>query len=279
MAQERIFEMKANRIKPCEDVVTRIMTAFLFAVCLFAFSTRVVAQTSPFITAGTIEFSKTINMHAVLGKRGMQNPALQPAIEEYKRTRNQFLVQKSVLSFSKDKALFKPLAAEKDPARTFFNDDPLLSQLNVVFTDLGEKKRIIQKQVFEDAFLLQQTLPRPKWKITDETREIAGYVCRRANGLWMDSIYVVAFYNDEILPPGGPESFSGLPGMILGIALPHENVSWFATKVVPMTQLPEALMPPSIGKTITTSELVSKLEASFNRLEKSANRFLKWFFL
>ncbi len=47
----------------------------------------------------------------------------------------------------------------------------------------------------------------------------------------MDSIYVVAFYTDEILTTGGPESFTGLPGMILGIAIPHEHVSWFATKV------------------------------------------------
>jgi GLPGLI family protein len=48
---------------------------------------------------------------------------------------------------------------------------------------------------------------------------IAGFNCRRANAMIMDSIYVVAFYTDEILTTGGPESFSGLPGMILGVAL------------------------------------------------------------
>ncbi|SJN18479.1 hypothetical protein FM107_01375 [Sphingobacterium sp. JB170] len=44
----------------------------------------------------------------------------------------------------------------------------------------------------------------------------------------------MAFYSESIIPTGGPESFCGLPGMILGVALPHENVSWFATKVTPM---------------------------------------------
>ena len=88
-----------------------------------------------------------------------------------------------------------------------------------------------QKTVFEQTFLVEDTLRRIKWKITDETRPIAGFNCRRANALIMDSICVVAFYTDEILTTGGPESFSGLPGMILGIALPHEHITWFATKV------------------------------------------------
>jgi GLPGLI family protein len=47
----------------------------------------------------------------------------------------------------------------------------------------------------------------------------------------MDSIYVIAFYTDEIPVSGGPESFTGLPGMILGIVLPRLNTTYFATKV------------------------------------------------
>lgn len=251
----------------------------VFFVLLHVFISEVQAQKIPFVTSGTIEFNKTINMHAVLGRMGMQNPSLAPVIEEYKRTRNKFLIQKSVLAFSKDRTLYKPIETDKDPAITYFNNDPLLSQLNIVFTDLKTKQKIIQKKVYEETYLLEQNSQQPKWKITDETREIAGYMCRRANGLWMDSIYVVAFYNDEILAAGGPESFSGLPGMILGIAVPYENVSWFAAKVTPSALAPEALSPPSTGQKITTSELMIKLVGSFKRLEKSASRFLKWFFL
>ena len=47
----------------------------------------------------------------------------------------------------------------------------------------------------------------------------------------LDSIYIVAFFAEKKSVSGGPESFSGLPGMILELALPHDNIIWRATKV------------------------------------------------
>ena len=47
----------------------------------------------------------------------------------------------------------------------------------------------------------------------------------------MDSIVVIAFYTDEILTSGGPESFNGLPGMIMGLAIPRLHTTWYATKL------------------------------------------------
>ena len=70
-----------------------------------------------------------------------------------------------------------------------------------------------------------------QWKLTDERKVIAGFDCIRANAIIYDSIYVVAFFSEQLLPAIGPESFSGLPGMILGVSIPHEHISWFATKI------------------------------------------------
>jgi len=46
-----------------------------------------------------------------------------------------------------------------------------------------------------------------------------------------DSTYVIAFYANEIPVDGGPESINGLPGLILGLVVPSQHVSYFATKV------------------------------------------------
>lgn len=76
-----------------------------------------------------------------------------------------------------------------------------------------------------------------------------------------DSIYVVAFYTDEIAVSGGPESFSGLPGMILGVALPHDHINWFATKVTDVEVDPKSLQAPVKGKIVnnmTLKELCKK---------------------
>jgi GLPGLI family protein len=96
---------------------------------------------------------------------------------------------------------------------------------------LRTKQTTSKKNVGGSSFLVQDSTRKIKWKITDETRNIAGFEYRSANKLKMDSVNVVAFYTDEITTSGGPESFSGLHGMILGVAIPHEHITWFATKV------------------------------------------------
>ncbi|MFD2144973.1 GLPGLI family protein [Mucilaginibacter antarcticus] len=102
----------------------------------------------------------------------------------------------------------------------------------------------MQKEYAEKTLLVKDTIRKIKWKLTDETQVVAGYPCRRANGLMLDSIYVVAFYTDDIHVSGGPESFNGLPGMILKLALPHDNVSWVATKVTEMPADPKSWCRP-----------------------------------
>ncbi len=82
-----------------------------------------------------------------------------------------------------------------------------------------------------DLYLLSNPLRKIDWKIGSEIRKIAGFDCRKAVGKIMDSIIVIAFYSDEIIPSGGPESFTGLPGMILGLAIPRMHATWYATKL------------------------------------------------
>ena len=78
---------------------------------------------------------------------------------------------------------------------------------------------------------MKDSLPKYQWKITGEVRQIAGFDCKKAITKIADSVVVVAFYTDEILVKGGPESFNGLPGMIMGIAIPRLSLTLFATKI------------------------------------------------
>jgi GLPGLI family protein len=150
-------------------------------------------------------------------------------------------------------------------------------QNNTIFTDLTAKSVTMQKNVFEELFLVKDTTRKINWKITTETRDIAGYKCRRANALVMDSIYVVAFYTDEIAVSGGPESFSGLPGMILGVALPHENVTWFATKVSEIVVTAKAIAAPTKGKATNKKGLMDILKGATKDWGDYANSYLKAF--
>jgi len=230
-------------------------------ICALVFTGPIAkAQYAHFTTGGTIEYEKSVNMFVIIKKMiNKDNESWYgPMLEAYKKNQPQFKILKSSLAFSKDKTLFTPIEAEVMQNNNF--NSPMVDQNNTTYTDLTTNTIICNKTVFEDKYLLKDTTRKINWKITSETREIAGYHCRRANALIMDSIYVVAFYTDQIPVSGGPESFTGLPGMILGVALPHENITWFATKVTETLVPDKELTPPTKGKPTTVKDLTNTIQ-------------------
>lgn len=256
---------------------------FIIFICFLMLAGQVSkAQNAHFTTSGIIEFDKTVNMFAIMKKKlNKDNEAyFAPAIEAYKKGQPQFNVFKSTLAFSKDRTLFTPIEPEvANGSNNFLANDPMVDQHNTTFTDVAANTSITKKNVFEEVFLVKDSLRKINWKITTETRDIAGYKCRRANALVMDSIYVVAFYTDEIPVSGGPEGFTGLPGMILGLALPHENITFFATKVNEVAVLPKQLAAPTKGKPVDNKGLRDTLNGALKDWGEYARSYLKAFSL
>src|SRR5690606_26879032 len=87
-------------------------------------------------------------------------------------------------------------------------------------------------------------------------------------GVIYDTIYVVAFYTDEILLRGGPEGFGGLPGTILGLAIPRYNTTWFATKVNGFENHLSEIVPANTGKKVETDKDLNKLIELFTRYDQ-----------
>jgi len=231
---------------------------------LFASNILFAQQVARFITSGTIEYQKRVNTFQVInqaiGAKG--DPILVQALEQYKKSQPQFALFNSTLVFNNNKALQTPV-----PLETPFNSfqlNPMTTTSNTVYTDLTAGTITMQKDAMGDQFLVKDNVRPIKWKITEETRDILGYPCRRANGIISDSIYVVAFYTDKIRVSSGPELFNGLPGMILQLSIPHENVSWMATRVTEGTPA-KPIVAPTKGKAMTTKELLTTIEKSLSR--------------
>jgi GLPGLI family protein len=253
----------------------------LILICLSFLSSSLFAQHKHFTTSGTIEFEKKMNMYVMIAKAiTKDNEAfLTPAFDAYKKSQPQFKTLKSTLSFAGNKTLFNPAEEEMNNNAGFFGNNPIFTQNNVIYTDFTVNTVIAQKKIFGEALLVKDSVRNIKWKITDETREIAGYTCHRANGIMLDSIYVVAFYTIEIPVSGGPESFCGLPGMILGVALPHENITWFATKVNDITIAPNTVVAPKKGKPMDGKGFKAKLQSAFKDWGSEAQIYNKAFSL
>ncbi|MBL1410659.1 GLPGLI family protein [Sphingobacterium faecale] len=100
----------------------------------------------------------------------------------------------------------------------------------VLYQNLKSNTAEVQVEL-DDKYILKDSLTEVTWRFTDEYRNIAGFECRRVNGATADSLYLVAFYTDQIPVSAGPALSHGLPGMILGLAIPEMHIQYWATKV------------------------------------------------
>lgn len=217
-----------------------------------------------FITRGRIEFERKINVHKQIEGNGDWVQELKKQIPQYNVTYFNFY-------FDGDKSVYKPGRDNPDNRNpNGWGQGP--AQENVVYTDYTTQSVIAQKQVFENLYLIQDSMRKIEWKYTTDTRKIAGFNCRKATGIIMDSVFIFAFFTDEIMVTGGPEGFSGLPGMILGIAIPRIHTTWFATKLELVDVAAKDLAAPVKGKKTNIPELEKSLQKSLKDWGKWAQR-------
>lgn len=192
----------------------------LFIICYLSITT---SNGQTLFKTGTIEYERTQNIPATFN----HHPSMKSYVE---KTGSEIYSATFILSIGAKSANYS-YANHNGPTNRF---DEMPADQNTVYEDFVTGKKLIKKFVLGKTYVLSgDSVPSIQWKLTNEKKEIAGYTCRRANGLLFDSIYVVGFFSEQFSIQSGPESFRGLPGMILGISLPSEHISWFATKVQP----------------------------------------------
>jgi GLPGLI family protein len=202
------------------------------------------AQAQQFITHGKIEFERKVNQHSFLEEGNMWD-------EMMKKNTAKFYTTYYDLYFKDGQLLYKN---GRDPDVRQMKAFGVFEAENTVRTNLDSNTSIAQKDIRNDLFLVSDSLRKIDWKIGIEIRKIAGFDCRKAVGKILDSLVVIAFYTDEILPSGGPESFTGLPGMILGIAIPRLHTTWYATKLEVTDITDKDLITPKKGKKYSSTD-------------------------
>lgn len=85
---------------------------------------------------------------------------------------------------------------------------------------------------------------------------------------------VIAFFTDEILCNGGPEFFHGLPGMILGVAIPRMHTTWYATKLELMEVNWNQQQLPSRGRKVSRGEYRKQIDQIYQNRGIPDHRWL-----
>ncbi len=192
-------------------------------ILIFLVGCTMVVNGQQFIHSGIIEFEVRTNNHRALGE-GMWADMFKDKIPPFSTTYYQY-------TFNDNKAIYKfDRFDEKNKLpKGFGMSDP---EDEVWYNDYNSGAFTNYRFILGDNYLLAGELMKIDWKLSPaETRDIAGFNCRKATGIIFDSVYVFAFYTDEITISGGPMGLNGLPGMILGLTIPRMFTSYIATRL------------------------------------------------
>ncbi|WP_051416668.1 GLPGLI family protein [Asinibacterium sp. OR53] len=247
------------------------MKKTLLLALIFVTSIAYTHAQTQFIQSGKIEFEKKLNLQKEI-------EIAYPWFENMKDKFPKFVTSYSNLSFRDGKTLYEK-GKDSDTKVPFWFDDK--NTEDVIYSDLEHGTFVKKQTVFDSKFLLSDSIRKINWRIFNETRDIAGFECRKAAGIIMDSVYVIAFYTDQIPVSGGPLCFTNLPGMILGIAIPRLNITIMATKLELETPKTDKLVPPPPGRLKKTDykNFLSTLQKAMGDWGKGGQRNLVNFML
>jgi GLPGLI family protein len=225
----------------------------IISTLFLSFFVILAAAQTQFIYQGRVEYEKKINQHKPLEEDAdnIWNAERIKAIPK-------FVTDIFELKFNSNKTVYKLAKENPDNKYMMWGGKP--NESDHVFTDLLAGTFSSQKEIFENTYVIKDSCRKTEWKISDETRTIAGFECRKAVTKICDSVYVVAFYTDQIPVSAGPESFGGLPGLILGLAVPRLYTTWFATKLELTVPTEAQLNPTQKGKKINRVQLEAELK-------------------
>jgi GLPGLI family protein len=186
--------------------------------------------------------------------------------------KNKIKIDQFELFFNDSMTVFRPMEVEgKDEMYWATNR-------NTVQQNLNQNERLSLYSVWGEDLYVKDTLNTRVWKMTESTRKIGKYECRKAMWEVNDSIRIYAWYADEIIPSVGPETFYGLPGAILGVASEDGGVIYFAKTVeVLQPDFTKLEIKQGRNKTMTTEEGFKLLEKQFGSRPGSKDLLLDMF--
>lgn len=204
------------------------------------------------ISYGKITYERKTNLYKKFKNNG--------DVKEWLREEDKNKVDVFELYFNDSLSVFKPQESDLVERMSW------ATSKNVVYQDFRHNRRLTEKSIWSEKFLVTDSIRHFNWKITDSKRKICGYTCRKAVWQANDSTRLYAWYCNEIMPSIGPESFVGLPGAILGLATEDGGVIYFAKTVDVVRQDATALVPKKTKqKPYQAGELRSMLEKQYGK--------------
>jgi GLPGLI family protein len=221
--------------------IKKLLMAFILA----GFCISVSAQ----ITSAKITFERKTNLYK----------KLKGNVENWLKEEDKVKIDYFELFINDTCSLFKPQESDLKENMSW------ATSKNTVLQNFKLNTRYVIKPMWGEELHLTDSMFKRKWQITESSRKIAGYACRKAVWQANDSTRIYAWFSYDIVPATGPESFNGLPGTILGLATEDGGVVYFAKKVEVLTPTPATFILPKKKKVYTIPELKAQMEKQYGK--------------
>lgn len=210
-------------------------------------------------TEGVIIYEVRINLHRLVPKDREEMKTMMP---EYKTDQDQLI-------FNATESLYKIVEEEDDD----FNMDSSPRHIrmhrpnNEIYINHGSSKRVLLQEFMGKRYLIEDSVKLSPWKLGTETKEVNGYMCKRASYFNEEQKQtIVAWYTDRLRPFLGPENFNNLPGAVLEINI-DEGTRIITAKTIELRPLKKnELRTPSAGVKITEPEFRKMLTEQTERM-------------
>jgi len=211
------------------------------------------------INAGKIIFERRTNL---------EKKFTEGRIKQMIGDANKIRTELFYLYFNDTASIFKPILSDQvDPLNYTTNK-------NTIFQNFKSNQKLSVLSILGQSIYVKDTNYHREWKITESTREIAGYECIKAVWEKDDTTRLYAWFTEKIIPSVGPEGFDGLPGAILGLATEDGGVIYFAKSVEKSPVNEEVFIIDLRKKEIySMAELKLKIEKDFGNSPRGKRFF------
>ena len=159
---------------------------------------------------------------------------------------------------------------------------------DVTYFNFETSKRVDQRELLEREFLVEDSISKLKWKLTDETKNILNYTATKAvaerigsrNVMTMengemkrqqvaDTSYITAWFTSQIPVPAGPSEFQGqLPGLILELNINNGRTIYKAIEISPKVNV-ASIKEPKGGKKLTAAEFTKERDTLMEEMRRN----------
>lgn len=248
------------------------MKLSLFAVGLML-SSSLLAQKKE----GIVIYERKQNMHRTV-------------TEEMRAMIPEFRSSKHMLLFTELQSLYKTIP--KDEAPDPFNNRSGIS-INIGsgnsenYHHFGQNKKLTSTDLFGDAYLIHDTIRKYNWKLSEETKTIAGYVCKKATTSYkairtkarvvtslsaassespkQEDLDIVAWYAVDLTSPAGPDNYTGLPGVIMELDIDKGATVFMAEEYRSLDNISQ-LKEPKKGRKVTPEEYNNEIKKAIENM-------------